>query len=158
MTREKAENILNTPKERAENLMILNLIRHDLHRILGAGNVAVPQLMRVEEYASVYRLVSAIKGVIPAADLGGAPLTGFDILASSLPPGSMTGAPKKRSVEILQALEGDDKPRGMYSGVLGYMSVCGAGDWSVIIRSAYRYDDDDDDGGATDGGSVPEVP
>ena len=149
MTREKAESILNTPKERAENLMILDLIRHDLHRILGVGNVAVPQLMRVEEYASLYQLVSVIEGVIPAAEPGGAPLTGFDILASSLPPGSMTGAPKKRSVEILQALEGGDEPRGVYSGVLGYMSVCGAGDWSVIIRSAYRYDDDDgdDDGG-----------
>lgn len=148
MTREKAEGILNTPKERAENLMILDLIRHDLHRILGAGNVEVTQLMRVEEYASVYQLVSVIEGVIPGAGPGdAAPLTGFDILASSLPPGSMTGAPKKRSVEILQALEGGDEARGVYSGVLGYMSVCGGGDWSVIIRSAYRYDDDDGEGG-----------
>jgi len=140
MTREEAERILNTPKERAENLMILDLIRHDLHRILGAGNVTVPQLMRVEEYASVYQLVSVIEGFIPSTEGKNAPLTGFDILASSLPPGSMTGAPKKRSVEILQTLERNDEERGVYSGVLGYMSVCGSGDWSVIIRSAYRYD------------------
>ncbi|KAF8245095.1 para-aminobenzoate synthase [Wilcoxina mikolae CBS 423.85] len=142
MTCEEAERILNTPKERAENLMILDLIRHDLHRILGAGNVTVPQLMRVEEYASVYQLVSVIEGVIPSTGEKNAPLTGFDILASSLPPGSMTGAPKKRSVEILQTLEKNDEERGVYSGVLGYMSVCGSGDWSVIIRSAYRYDNE----------------
>lgn len=142
MTRAHAEALLNTPKERAENLMILDLIRHDLHRILGAGNVEVPQLMRVEEYASVYQLVSVIEGNIPTS----APLTGLDILATSLPPGSMTGAPKKRSVEILQALEAGDEERGVYSGVVGYMSVCGAGDWSVVIRSAYRYDDEGDEG------------
>jgi len=141
MTRQRAEQMLNTPKERAENLMILDLIRHDLHRILGAGNVTVPLLMSVEEYASVYQLVSVIEGVIPSSSL-----TGLDILAASLPPGSMTGAPKKRSVEILQTLEADDEERGVYSGVLGYLSVCGAGDWNVIIRSAYQYDDDGDEG------------
>jgi para-aminobenzoate synthetase len=143
MTPARAEEILNTPKERAENLMILDLIRHDLHRILGAGNVAVPQLMQIEEYASVYQLVSVIEGDIPEDDTR---LTGLDILATSLPPGSMTGAPKKRSVEILQVLEAEDQERGVYSGVAGYMSVCGAGDWSVIIRSAYRYDDEGDAG------------
>jgi para-aminobenzoate synthetase len=140
MTREMAESILNTPKERAENMMILDLIRHDLHRILGSGKVTVSQLMSVEEYASVYQLVSVIEGDIPSGqDEDRTPVTGLDILASSLPPGSMTGAPKKRSVEILQTLESEEE-RGIYSGVLGYMSVCGAGDWSVIIRSAYRYD------------------
>ncbi|KAI5791514.1 ADC synthase [Pyronema domesticum] len=145
MTRQKAEAILNTPKERAENLMILDLIRHDLHRILGAGNVEVTQLMKVEEYKSVFQLVSVIEGTIQndtAADAPTAPLTGLDILSTSLPPGSMTGAPKKRSVDILQHLEKEDEERGVYSGVMGYMSVCGAGDWNVIIRSAYRYDEE----------------
>lgn len=142
MTRKEAGRILNTPKERAENLMILDLIRHDLHRILGPGSVTVPQLMSVEEYASVYQLVSVIEGVIPPPPAGAEGLTGLDILASSLPPGSMTGAPKKRSVEILQHLERNDEERGVYSGVLGYMSVCGGGDWSVVIRTAYRYDDE----------------
>ncbi|KAI5854727.1 ADC synthase [Tricharina praecox] len=148
MTRQRAEQLLNTPKERAENLMILDLIRHDLHRILGAGNVTVPLLMSVEEYASVFQLVSVIEGAIPSpsASPTSSSLTGLDILASSLPPGSMTGAPKKRSVEILQALEATDEERGVYSGVLGYLSVCGAGDWNVIIRSAYRYDDEGDAG------------
>ena len=66
--------------------------------------------------------------------------SGFDVLARSLPPGSMTGAPKKRSVELLQTMEAGE--RGVYSGVMGYWSVCGAGDWSVIIRTAFRYDDE----------------
>ncbi|KAG0127966.1 ADC synthase [Tuber indicum] len=125
---------LNTPKERAENLMIVDLIRHDLHRL--ATNVSVEKLMVVEEYASVYQLVSVITGSVEPRDN----MTGFDVLARSLPPGSMTGAPKKRSVEILQEIE--ETERGVYSGVLGYWSVCGAGDWNVIIRSAFRYDDE----------------
>ncbi|TGZ83118.1 para-aminobenzoate synthase [Ascodesmis nigricans] len=133
-----ATTLLNTPKERAENLMILDLIRHDLHRILGSGNVAVEKLMGVEEYKTVYQLVSVITGTIPEQQRGR--LTGLDVLATSLPPGSMTGAPKKRSVEILRDLEVGDEERGVYSGVMGYMSVCGAGDWCVVIRSAVKLE------------------
>ena len=92
--------------------------------------------MVTEEYASVYQLVSVITGTVEPQD----GMTGFDVLARSLPPGSMTGAPKKRSVEILQEIE--ETERGVYSGVLGYWSVCGAGDWNVVIRSAFRYDDE----------------
>jgi para-aminobenzoate synthetase len=139
MTLARAQEILNTPKERAENLMIVDLIRHDLHRLL--GKVDVEKLMVVEEYKTVYQLVSVISGTLPEDKLETG-ITGFDVLARSIPPGSMTGAPKKRSVQILQQLEGDDRERGVYSGVAGYWSVCGAGDWSVVIRSAYRYDDE----------------
>ncbi|CUS09318.1 unnamed protein product [Tuber aestivum] len=133
-TYDSASVILNTPKERAENLMIVDLIRHDLHRL--ATDVSMEKLMVVEEYASVYQLVSVITGSVDPQD----GMTGFDVLARSLPPGSMTGAPKKRSIEILQEIE--ETERGIYSGVLGYWSVCGAGDWNVIIRSAFRYDDE----------------
>ena len=66
---------------------------------------------------------------------------GIDVLAASLPPGSMTGAPKKRSCELLQNIE-CHKPRGVYSGVLGYLDVGGGGDFSVVIRTAYRWDSD----------------
>ncbi|RPB00149.1 para-aminobenzoate synthase [Choiromyces venosus 120613-1] len=145
-TYDSASLLLNTPKERAENLMIVDLIRHDLHRL--ATNVSVEKLMVVEEYASVYQLVSVITGTVDSQD----GMTGFDVLARSLPPGSMTGAPKKRSVEILQEIE--ETERGVYSGVLGYWSVCGAGDWNVIIRSAFRYDDE---AVATEDGSEKEV-
>jgi para-aminobenzoate synthetase len=137
---EEAKRELNNPKDYAENLMIVDLIRHDLHQI--AKRVSVPSLMQVEEYETVYQLVSVIQGYV--GDSVSAPgqqaFSGFDVLAHALPPGSMTGAPKKRSVELLQTIEGHN--RGIYSGVCGYLSVCGAGDWSVIIRSAFRHSDE----------------
>lgn len=140
----EAEAHLNCSKERAENLMIVDLIRHDLHGVVGAGNVNVTKLMGVEEYETVYQLVSVIEGDLKRASTGGAcPTmpTGIDVLAASLPPGSMTGAPKKRSCELLQELE-DGKPRGIYSGVLGYLDIGGGGDFSVVIRTAFHWDDE----------------
>ncbi|CAN6610262.1 aminodeoxychorismate synthase [Trichomonascus vanleenenianus] len=134
MTYEKAHAILNTPKERGENLMIVDLIRHDLNQMV--ENVRVEKLMTVEEYHTVYQLVSVIQGDLPPRYIG------IDLLAHSLPPGSMTGAPKKRSVEILRDLE-DHTRRGIYSGVSGFWSVTDEGDWSVIIRSAFSYKNED---------------
>lgn len=136
LTREKAENLLNVDKERAENLMIVDLIRHDLHGVVGSGNVKVEKLMTVEEYQTVFQLVSVIEGQLQE----GSRHTGIDVLAASLPPGSMTGAPKKRSCELLTEIEG--KARGIYSGVLGYFDVGGGGDFSVVIRTAFQWDDE----------------
>lgn len=133
MTRAKATEILNTPKELGENLMIVDLIRHDLYELL--NKVEVTKLMSVEEYKTVYQLVSVIEGYFE-----GTPYRGIDILSRALPPGSMTGAPKKRSVEILQMLEGTR--RGLYSGICGYWSIEDNADWSVIIRSLFHYKDD----------------
>ncbi|KAH8165270.1 hypothetical protein CIB48_g2979 [Xylaria polymorpha] len=136
-----AEAILHIPKEEAENLMIVDLVRHDLHRVCGPGNVLVPHLLQVEEYASVFQMISVVEGRLPRAP-GNEP-TGLDVLAASLPPGSMTGAPKKRSCEILQGLEGPRaRERSLYSGVVGYMDAAGRGDWSVTIRSLFRWDDE----------------
>lgn len=156
----QAEALLSTPKERAENLMIVDLIRHDLHEI--TSYVTVPKLMVVEEYATVFQLVTVVEGQLfqqpvhpyttdkKVVNLGHDEkrkkrlLTmknkqnGLSVLASSLPPGSMTGAPKRRSCAILHALE--KRPRGVYSGVVGYMDVGGGGDFSVCIRSAVRWD------------------
>ena len=133
MTYERAKSILNTPKELGENLMIVDLIRHDLYQLL--KKVSVTKLMSVEEYSTVYQLVSVIQG-----HFKGSAYSGIDILSQSLPPGSMTGAPKKRSVEILQELE--VLRRGLYSGVCGYWSIENNADWSVIIRSMFHYKDD----------------
>ncbi|KAK5730298.1 para-aminobenzoate synthase, (PABA) [Elasticomyces elasticus] len=133
MTRKKAEEILSSEKERAENLMIVDLIRHDLNGVEGVRDVGVSKLMQVEEYATVYQLVSVIEGQLDTT----APTTAA--LANSLPPGSMTGAPKKRSCELLGAIEAGSGPRGLYSGVLGYFDVGGGGDFSVIIRSAFKW-------------------
>ncbi|KAI1816964.1 para-aminobenzoate synthase [Poronia punctata] len=140
MTSEKAHAILGSSKERAENLMIVDLIRHDLGGVVGAENTWVSKLMVVEEYETVYQLVSVIEGQLPSLNPNSDTDTdvprGIHVLKASLPPGSMTGAPKKRSCEILREIE--RRPRGVYSGVLGYMDVGGAGDFSVVIRTAVR--------------------
>jgi para-aminobenzoate synthetase len=148
MTFDKASAILNTSKERAENLMIVDLVRHDLSGVIGAENVQVTKLMQVEEYETVYQLVTVIEGQIPKSrdceqtgERNSTQATGIDILQAALPPGSMTGAPKKRSCELLQELE-EFKPRGIYSGVIGYMDVFGGGDFSVVIRTAFRQDNE----------------
>lgn len=136
MTKEMAETILNSDKEQAENLMIVDLIRHDLYGVVGPRNVKVKKLMQVEEYETVFQLVSVIEGQLPCSE----DKKGVEVLAASLPPGSMTGAPKKRSCELLREIEADS--RGIYSGVLGYLDVGGGGDFSVIIRTAFQWSDE----------------
>ena len=146
---EQATALLNTQKEKAENLMIVDLIRHDLHGVAGSGNVNVKSLMAVEEYESVFQLVSVIEGKLlkPVSTDPSSPVkTGIDVLAASLPPGSMTGAPKRRSCQLLQEIE-QHKPRSAYSGVLGYMCVSGKGDFSVVIRTIFKWDDGDGERG-----------
>ena len=164
LTLAEATSLLATPKERAENLMIVDLIRHDLHGVVGSGRVAVPKLMVVEEYATLFQLVSVVEGSLvvedehddaitnvdngdtsPTTPNPPTPKSGIDILAASLPPGSMTGAPKLRSCQLLKNLE--SHPRGIYSGVLGYLDIGGGGDFSVVIRSAVRWDRADSDDG-----------
>lgn len=153
VTLAEATSLLSTTKERAENLMIVDLIRHDLHGVVGSGHVNVRKLMVVEEYESLFQLVSVIEGTLESPstlletgrnsteerkDIEEAQ-TGIDVLAASLPPGSMTGAPKRRSCQLLRGIE-DYQPRSVYSGVLGYMCVGGRGDFSVVIRSMFKWD------------------
>ena len=126
-----AEKVLSSSKERAENLMIVDLIRHDLSGVQGVSNVTVPKLMSIEEYETVFQLTSIIEGDAE---------NGIAVLAASLPPGSMTGAPKKRSCDLLKSVE-REAPRGLYSGVFGYFDVGGGGDFSVMIRSAFKWGD-----------------
>ncbi|CAK7224357.1 hypothetical protein SCUCBS95973_005489 [Sporothrix curviconia] len=151
----QAEAVLHVPKEEAENLMIVDLVRHDLHGVCGPGHVTVPRLLQVEPYGHVFQMVTVVEGELPASQTAGAGYTGLDVLAASLPPGSMTGAPKKRSCALLQALERRPASprstpgqrvapgeRSLYSGVVGYLCVTGRGDWSVTIRSMFRWDDE----------------
>jgi para-aminobenzoate synthetase len=156
VTQEMALSILSSSKERAENLMIVDLTRHQLHGVYGSGNVRVSQLMEVEEYETLWQLVSVVDAapqgahkphalddwIEPADHTAPAhevPYLGFEAFITSLPPGSMTGAPKKRSCEILQTQEAGLK-RGIYAGVLGYLDVGGGGDFSVVIRTAIKID------------------
>lgn len=123
-----------------------DLSRSDLGGVVGANNTWVSKLMVVEEYATVYQLVSVIEGQCnpgnPMSRTNSAGPRGLDVLRASLPPGSMTGAPKKRSCEILRDLE--PRNRGIYSGVLGYLDVGGGGDLSVVIRTAISVDTTND--------------
>ena len=116
-------------KDRAENLMIVDLMRNDLSRVCAPGSVSVPVLCEIESYANVHHLVSVVEGdLAEGSDV-------FDLLAASFPPGSITGAPKVRAMEIISELEGE--PRGAYCGALGWIdSEGGDMDLNVMIRTA----------------------
>lgn len=119
--------LLNSIKERSENLMIVDLIRNDLATI--CPRVTVPKLMAVESYATVHQLVTTVHGHFTQN------INPVDCIRACFPPGSMTGAPKLRSVQLLSNLE--QQPRGIYSGIIGWISGTQC-DFSVAIRTAVR--------------------
>ncbi|WP_268224137.1 anthranilate synthase component I family protein [Sinomicrobium oceani] len=146
------EELENTPKERSENIMIVDLVRNDLSVTAKKGSVMVEELCRVYTFEQVHQLISTVAAEVEDH------IASVDILRSTFPMGSMTGAPKISAMKIIEELE--SSRRGLYSGAVGYFTPSGDFDFNVVIRSILYNETDRyvsfTVGGAITGGSDPE--
>jgi para-aminobenzoate synthetase len=126
-------DLATDPKFRAENLMITDLLRNDLSMVCEPGSVHVPHLMEVESYAAVHQLVTTVRGQLRPG------IGTLDALRALFPAGSMTGAPKLRTMQIVDRVE--QTPRGIYAGAFGWISGDGRADLGVVIRTLFRTGD-----------------
>ncbi|AMH01713.1 aminodeoxychorismate synthase component 1 [Serratia liquefaciens] len=124
---QQAQRLANSAKDRAENLMIVDLLRNDIGRVAEPGSVKVPELFVVEPFPAVHHLVSTITALLPERT----PAT--ELLRACFPGGSITGAPKVRAMEIIEELE--PQRRNAYCGSIGYISACGTMDTNITIRT-----------------------
>lgn len=122
-----AEELQKNTKERAENLMIVDLMRNDIGKVTKPDSVTVSKLFEIESYATVHQLVSTVEGQLLESE------TSRSAFAAAFPGGSMTGAPKQRAMQIIGELE--NGPRGVYSGAVGFFGFNGSADFGMTIRS-----------------------
>jgi len=127
-------DLQNSPKDRAENLMIVDLLRNDISKVCETGSVRADKLFALESFANVHHLVSTVTGKL-AEDK-----TAIDLLRACFPGGSITGAPKLRAMEIIEELE--PNRRGLYCGAIGYVGFDGNMDTNIAIRTAVYSDDE----------------
>jgi para-aminobenzoate synthetase len=133
MDEQQRQELQREPKFRAENLMIADLLRNDLSMVCDPGSVVVPSLMDVESYETVHQLVTTVRGRLREG------VTTIGALRALFPAGSMTGAPKLRTMEIIEAVESSH--RGPYAGAFGWISADGPADLGVVIRSLFTSGD-----------------
>jgi para-aminobenzoate synthetase len=126
-------SLAGDPRFRAENLMIVDLLRNDVSMVCEPGTVEVPSLMTVESYETVHQLVSTVRGRLRDE------VSTLDALRALFPAGSMTGAPKRRTMEIIGAVE--PTPRSAYAGAFGWIAGDGRADLGVVIRSLFTAGD-----------------
>ena len=122
----------NSEKDKSELLMIVDLERNDLNRVCNPGSVKVTELFSVEEYATVFHLVSDIEGDLEESK------NVMDLLEAAFPGGSITGAPKYRAMEIIDEME--NNKRNLYTGSIGYLTLDGDCDFNIVIRTALHKD------------------
>ena len=122
--------LLQSKKERAENVMIVDLMRNDLSKVCEPGSVKVPNLCQLQTFGAVYHLVSTVTGILKENH------NAIDLLQATVPGGSITGAPKKRAMEIIE--ETEKTARGAYCGNIFYISLCGSCDSSILIRTLIK--------------------
>ena len=127
LDKEQQEYLLSSAKNRAENLMIVDLLRNDLSRVCVAGSVKVEKLYALESFSSVHHLVSTVSGTLAAGN------NAVDALRHAFPGGSITGAPKIRAMEVIHELE--TYARNSYCGTLFYLGCDGSMDSSILIRT-----------------------
>lgn len=121
------KTLLNDTKNQSENIMVVDLVRNDLSRICREGTVRVTELLGLHSFPQVHQLISTVEGeLLPGTKL-------LDVLKATFPMGSMTGAPKKKVMELIEEYEVE--PRGIYSGSIGYITPQKDFDWNVVIRS-----------------------
>ncbi len=128
-----AHELMSSPKERAELIMITDLERNDLGQVCEFGSVQVSELLKLERYAQVQHLVSTVEGTLRQD------VDQLDAFLACFPGGSISGAPKKRALEIIQELE--PHQRGLYTGAIGYFGFNGESQFSIAIRTAWRTGD-----------------